>query len=231
MAARVAVVIPARDEADRVAATVRAAAELGPVDLVVVVDDGSSDATADIALEAGAVVVSHPRSRGKAAALETGARTVTESDPVEPRPLLFLDADLGETAANAGPLIEPVLAGEADMTIATLPVQAGAGGHGFVVRLARDGIERACGQRMAQPLSGQRCLTRKAFEAGLPLATGFGIETGLTIDLVRKGFRVAEVPADFRHRATGNDVRGYLHRGKQWLHVAAALRRRGAFPT
>lgn len=230
MAARVAVVIPARDEADRVAATVRAATELEPVDLVVVVDDGSSDATAEVALEAGAVVVSHPRSRGKAAALETGARTVTESDPVEPRPLLFLDADLGETAVNAGPLAEPVLAGEADMTIATLPAQAGAGGHGFVVRLARDGIERACGQRMTQPLSGQRCLTRKAFDAGLPLASGFGIETGLTIDLVRKGFRVVEVPADFRHRATSNDIRGYLHRGKQWLHVAAALRRRGAFP-
>lgn len=230
MAARVAVVIPARDEAVRVAATVRAAGELEPVELVVVVDDGSSDATADVALEAGALVVSHPRSRGKAAALETGVRAVTESDPVEPRPLLFLDADLGETAANAGPLVEPVLAGEADMTIAMLPAQAGAGGHGFVVRLARDGIERACGQKLAQPLSGQRCLTRQAFEAGLPLATGFGIETGLTIDLVRKGFRVVEVPADFRHRATGNDVNGYLHRGKQWLHVASALRKRGAFP-
>lgn len=216
--------IPARDEADRVAATVRAAAKLDRVDQVVVVDDGSADATADVARTAGAVVVSHPRPRGKAAALETGARTGQSAY------LLFLDADLGDTAANAGSLLEPVLSGDADMTIANLPVQTGAGGHGFVVRLARDGIERACGRRLAQPLSGQRCLTREAFEAALPLATGFGIETGLTIDLVCKGFRVVEVPADFRHRATGNDLRGYVHRGKQWLHVAAALRRRGAFP-
>src|SRR5580704_7198448 len=107
----VAVVIPARNEADRVAATVTGAAALPGVDMVVVVDDGSRDTTADTAERAGAIVVRHGRGRGKAAAMETGAeavRLLERSDgEVRPRHLLFLDADLGETAGHAGPLSEP----------------------------------------------------------------------------------------------------------------------------
>ena len=107
-----------------------------------------------------------------------------------PRHLLFLDADLGQTAASAAPLTEPVLAGEADMTIAVFANRVRQGGHGFVVALSGAGIERATGWRPAQPLNGQRCLTRAAFEAARPLAPGFGVETALTIDLLRRGMRV-----------------------------------------
>ena len=60
----VAVVIPARDESDRIRATVTAAAGLPGVDVVVVVDDGSRDGTAATAENAGATVLRHPRSRG-----------------------------------------------------------------------------------------------------------------------------------------------------------------------
>ncbi|HEU0213343.1 MAG TPA: glycosyltransferase [Jiangellaceae bacterium] len=232
----VAVVIPAKDEQDRIAATARAAAALRGVDLVVVVDDGSADRTAAVAGEADVVVVRHSRNRGKAAALETGAAVVAAVESRErgrtgPRALLFLDADLEATAAKAAPLIGPVLERNADMTIATLPSQRSAGGgHGFVVRLARDGIERATGWVAAQPLSGQRCLTRPAFTAALPLAHGFGVEVGLTIDLLRKGYRVREVEVPFHHRVTGTDWRSQVHRGRQWLHVARALAARGVPP-
>ncbi|SFG72403.1 Glycosyl transferase family 2 [Actinopolymorpha cephalotaxi] len=234
--ARVAVVIPARDEAARVAATVRAAGKVPAVDLVVVVDDGSRDATAVCAQEAGAVVVGHHRPRGKAAALATGAQAVSaieaRENPSEPRHLLFLDADLAETAARAEPLVRPVLDGTADLTIAVMPPQTAGpgGGHGFVVRLARAGIDRATGWQASQPLCGQRCLSRPALDAAGPLARGFGVEVGMTIDLLRRGFRVAEVPVDFQHRVTGADLRGQLHRGRQWLHVAEALARRGVVP-
>src|SRR5208283_4733678 len=68
-----AVVIPARNEADRIAATVTAAAGLAGVGLVVVVDDGSRDGTGVLARRAGAVVMRHARNRGKAAAMATGA--------------------------------------------------------------------------------------------------------------------------------------------------------------
>ncbi|MBD2891445.1 glycosyltransferase family 2 protein [Actinomadura nitritigenes] len=221
----VAVIIPAKDEADRIAATVKAAQELPGADLIVVVDDGSSDRTGPVAAQAGARVVRHARNRGKGAAMETGAEAVRLLDDGrdQPRHLLFLDADLAETAAEAAPLVAPVLAGEADMTIAAFSSTVKLGGHGFVVRLSREGIRRATGWEATQPLNGQRCLTRAAFDAALPLAAGFGVETGLTIDLLRKGFRVAEVEVPLAHRATGTDWRAQLHRGRQFRDVARAL--------
>ncbi|MEV5413569.1 glycosyltransferase [Thermopolyspora sp. NPDC052614] len=218
-----AVIIPAKDEADRIAATVTAALELPGVDLVVVVDDGSTDQTGRVAKAAGARVVRHSRNRGKATAMESGAEAVALLDDGAPRHLLFLDADLGATAGRAAPLIEPVRAGTADMTIAVFTNRVKRGGHGFVVRLAHDGIKRAVGWDATQPLNGQRCLTRAAFEAARPLAHGFGVETGLTIDLIRKGFRVVEIEVDMAHRATGTDWRAQLHRAKQFRDVARAL--------
>lgn len=223
-----AVVVPAFDEEARIAATVKAAGTIEGVDLIVVVDDGSRDRTKELAEGAGAVVVRHSRNRGKAAAMESGAGAVAAIEAREgrerPRLLLFLDADLEETAGNAGPLADPVRAGTAGMTIATLPPQkASGGGHGFVVKLARDGIRAAVGFEARQPLSGQRCLSRAAFEAARPLAWGFGVETGLTIDVLRAGIPVVEVEVEIRHRVTGTDLASQLHRAKQYRDVALAL--------
>jgi len=224
---QVAVVIPAYNEADRIAATVTAASALSAVDVVVVVDDGSRDGTARAAEQAGASVLRHARNRGKAAAMETGAEAIRLLDQRErhqvPRHLLFLDADLGATAAEAGPLITPVTAGEADMTIGVFAAQVKLGGHGFVVRLSAAGTRRAIGYSPAQPLNGQRCLTRAAFDAARPLARGFGVETALTIDLKRKGLRIVEVEVPLAHRATGTDLRAQLHRARQFADVAWAL--------
>ena len=242
-----AVVIPARNESDRIGATVRAAGRIPGVDVVVVVDDGSADGTGSDAAAAGAVVVRHSRNRGKAAAMETGAEAVrvieaeqaasarrsgsaqrtpagtSAQEAVLPRPLLFLDADLADTAEHAGPLAAPVLAGQADMTIAVFSERVRRGGHGIVLGLSGAGIERATGWRPAEPLNGQRCLTRAAFEAARPLAAGWGAETGLTIDLLRKGMRVVEVEVPLAHRATGRDLGSQLHRVRQLAGVARAL--------
>lgn len=230
----VAVVVPAKDEAARIEATVRAAAGVDGVDTVVVVDDGSTDGTSEVARKAGALVVRHDTNRGKSAAMVSGAEAVGLLDDREqratPRHLLFLDGDLGESAGTAGGLVTPVVSGAADMTIAIMPGAGGGGGHGFVVRLSREGIRRATGWQATQPLNGQRCLTRQAFEAARPLAPGFGVETALTIDLLRKGFRVLEVEMPFRHRVTGTDLRAQIHRGKQFAHVARALASREVGP-
>jgi hypothetical protein len=224
----VAVVIPAKNESARIAATVRAALTIPMVDLVLVVDDGSSDDTGHQAREAGAVVVRHPCNRGKAAAMETGAAIVAmrDEDGVPPRLLLFIDADLGASAVGTEPLIGPVAAGQADFTVAVLPRQAGAGGFGLVMGLARAGIARATGFVAMAPLSGMRCLTRVAFEAATPLAHGWGVETGMTIDLLRQGFVVQEVPCNLKHRASGKDLPGLLHRADQYKDVALALTHR-----
>jgi hypothetical protein len=223
-----AVVIPAKDEAERIAATVQAALALPGADVVIVVDDGSGDATASIAIEAGAQVVSHETNQGKAAAMETGAARAALLDaslaPAPPRALLFIDADLGASAAATSTIVEPVLAGEADLTIALIPPQATAGGgSGRVVRLARKGIRQATGWTATQPLSGTRCISRPAFDAALPLAIGWGVETGLTIDVLGAGYRVIEVPCELHHRVTGSDLRGQLHRAGQYRDVGLAL--------
>jgi len=228
----VAVIIPAWNEVGRIAATVRAASTLTGADIVVVVDDGSADETADRAAAAGAHVVSHPRNRGKAAAMETGAEAVRliESVPGEPAAvrraphhLLFLDADLEASAEGAGPLVEPIRAGTADMTIAVFASRVRRGGFGVVVATSAAGTTRAIGWHPAQPLNGIRCLTRAAFTAALPLAAGWGAETGMTIDLARKGMRITEVEVPLSHRATGNDWRSQLHRLHQLLDVTRAL--------
>ena len=222
-----AVVIPAYNEAERVGQTVTAALTLPGVDAVVVASDGSTDATVRVARDAGATVWRSPRNQGKAAAMLAGSEAVRALDkrhPADgPRHLLFLDADLEHTAANAGPLIEPVAGGAADMTIAVFANRVKLGGHGFVVRLSGAGISRATGWTPTQPLNGQRCLTRGAFDAARPLARGFGVETAMTIDLKRKGLRVVEVEVDMAHRATGGDLAAQLHRARQFRDVAWAL--------
>ncbi|WP_374109497.1 glycosyltransferase family 2 protein [Actinotalea sp. K2] len=225
---RAAVVIPAKDESRRIAATVRAARAIPHVDLVLVVDDGSVDATQHVAREAGAVVVRHSHNRGKASAMETGAAVVAmrDTDDRPPRLLLFLDGDLGESAVNAAPLVPPVLEGAADVSIALLPPQPGAGGRGIVVGLARRSIQSLTGWTPTQPLSGMRCLTREAFEAATPLARGWGVETGMTIDLLTKGFVAVEVPCDLRHRPSGSDFRGQMHRAAQYRDVLLAVNAR-----
>src|SRR5262249_32304398 len=110
-----------------------------------------------------------------------------------------------------------------DMTIAVFASRVKQGGHGFVVALSGNGIHRATGWRPAQPLNGQRCLTRAAFEAARPLAAGFGVETALTIDLLRRGMRVKEVKVPLAHRATGTNWRAQVHRARQLADVARAL--------
>lgn len=219
--ARIAIVIPAKDEETRIASTVRSAKALPGVSLIVVVDDGSQDKTKKVARDAGAVAVRHTVNRGKASAMETGANVVAmhEAEGAEPYILLFLDADLGESAADAAPLIEPVVQGIADCTVAVLPKQKGAGGRGFVKNLSRRAIYNLTGWKPVAPLSGQRCMTREAYTAALPLAPGWGVETAMTIAILRARLTIQEVACDLGHRATGNNLSGHMHRLSQYIDV------------
>lgn len=235
-AARVACVIPAKDEDERIVATVTAARSLPHVDLVIVCDDGSTDATGERAAAAGAVVVTHARNRGKAAAVESAVNALgvleARDHRAEATAFLLLDADLGESAGNCAPLVGPVVDGRADLTIAVLPAQRTAsggdpGGFGLVMSTASRGITELTGWTPRAPLSGQRCLTRRAFELASPLAAGWGVEVGMTVDVLRAGLRVEEVEIELRHRATGSDLAGQLHRAKQLRDVTRALTARG----
>ncbi len=225
---RVVALVAAHDESDRIGATVRALAGLPGVTEVVVVDDGSGDGTAGLALAAGATVLRIHRRRGKGGAMEGALRRIAPADV-----WLFADGDLGASAGALAPVLDAVLLGGADLAVAAFPPQSG-GGLGTVRRFAARAILLLSGFRATQPLSGQRALRAQALQACRPLAPGFGVETAMTIDAARAGLRIEEVAAPgLTHRATHRDPRGFVHRGRQGLDIARAvaeraLRRRGA---
>jgi glycosyltransferase involved in cell wall biosynthesis len=229
----VLVLVPAYNEAERIGATVEALHKVPGVSEVLVVSDGSTDATPARAHEAGAHCLELPRNFGKGDALNAGLAALMErvADGITPEPgaLLLADADLRETAVQLDVLLAPVLAGEAEVAVADLPAQVGAGGFGLAMGLARWGMERATGRRMREPLSGQRALRWTALPALIPFAPGFGVEVAMTMDALRAGLRVVEVEVPLRHAATGRDLRGILHRGRQAGAIVRELGRRGAW--
>jgi glycosyltransferase involved in cell wall biosynthesis len=222
--------VPAYNEAERVGATVSALRKLPEMAEVLVVSDGSTDATAARALEAGAHCLDLPRNFGKGDALNAGLAALMErvADGLTPEPeaLLLADADLGDTASRLDVLLAPVLAGDADVAVADLPPQQGAGGFGLAMGMARWGMERAGGRRLREPLSGQRALRWSVLPLLIPFAPGFGVEVAMTVDALRAGLRVVEVEVDLRHAASGRDLSGILHRGRQAGAIVRELTRR-----
>jgi glycosyltransferase involved in cell wall biosynthesis len=211
---RVTAVVAARNEAGRVGDTVRAILAIPGVDEVVVADGSSADGTAEEALAAGARVLVGPTRDGKGGALEAAL------DRTEPADLyLLLDADLGATAGEGVALLEAVRSGEADLAVGVLPREPRHGGFRLVKRAAVEAIRRLSGFRAVEPLSGQRAVTSGCLAAVRPLARGFGVEVAMTVDAVRAGFHVIEVPVAMRHEPTGRDLAGFLHRGRQGLDL------------
>jgi hypothetical protein len=210
-------IVPAKDRADSIRDTVDALRGIDAIDAVVVVDDGSTDATADEALLAGASVVRLPRNRGKGGAVAAGV--VASPDGVV---YVLVVADVGRTAGLVDALLTPVLAGDADLTIAVLPSAGRKGGFGNVRKLAASGIRRATGFEAQAPLSGQRAV-RGPLLRSLVLADRFGLETAMTIDAVRAGARVLEVEVPMDHRHTGRRFSGFRHRANQGVDILRAL--------
>jgi hypothetical protein len=213
---KVVALVAAHEESARIAATVTALH--GLVDEVVVVDDGSSDGTGSAALVAGATVLRASRRRGKGRAVEESLERLPPADI-----WLLADADLGLTASGLGSLVDVVREGSADVAIAAFP-KLGGGGFGIVKRTATRLIRAACGFDAREPLSGQRALTAAALAAVRPLAPGFGLEVAMTIDAVRAGLTVVEIPIEgLSHRPTGLGARGFAHRARQGADILTAV--------
>jgi glycosyltransferase involved in cell wall biosynthesis len=212
---RVVALVAAYNEEGRIGRTVKALRALDDIDGVMVVADGSTDGTAEEAVAAGATVLRARRRIGKGDALDAALDRAPLADVY-----LLVDGDVGDTAAEASKLLDPVLDGRLDLAVGRLPPQSG-GGFGLVKRLARVLIGRT-GFHPAEPLSGQRAVTREALTAAQPLARRFGTEVGMTMDLVRLGFRVGEIPVQMTHRPTGRNVGGFVHRGRQGVDILRA---------
>lgn len=213
----ITVVLPAYNEELRIADTLRAVKSLDHIDDIVVVNDGSHDKTADRAREEGVTLIDLPGNQGKGGALNA-ALPYINADIV-----VFLDADLGASAAEADKLIEAVRNDLCDLAIAAFPPPSRKGGFGLVKGTAARAIRRAGKMEVTAPLSGQRAMNRKALEMLYPFDEDYGVELGMTIRALARGLRVVEVPTTMSHKETGRDLQGFLHRGKQFLDVVRVL--------
>jgi glycosyltransferase involved in cell wall biosynthesis len=216
--ARVAVLVAARNEADKIAATVAALEDAFPGAAVWVADDASEDGTGDIAMTAGASVVRRGRVHGKGGNMTACAEAML-SAPDLPEVVLLCDADLADSASQLGRLVEAVDAGECDLAVAAFARRVG-GGFGIALGFSRWVIHKRCGFLADAPISGQRAMKLEVLRAVLPFAPAYGMETGMTIDAVRAGYTVGEYELKLAHRATGKTLRGFIHRFRQMIDFA-----------
>jgi glycosyltransferase involved in cell wall biosynthesis len=219
-------VVAARDEVDRIAATIGALREASPGIAVVVADDASTDGTAEAALAAGAQVVRRGRSHGKGGNVTAACDAALSDAPLD-AVFLLCDGDLGESAGRLLPLLEAVESNECDLAIAAFARRVG-GGIGAAKGFARWAIRVASGFEAREPISGQRAMRALTLRSLLPFAPGYGMETAMTIDAVRNGSRVREIELDLSHRATGRTLGGFVHRGRQLRDIARAYASRRA---
>lgn len=223
---KIVALVPAFNESQRIGATIEAILKIEQIHEVVVIDDGSVDETVEVVEK---YIPHHPvkliqllKNSGKGQALNAGWREYPADI------YLLLDADLQESATLAEALLPPLLKGEADMTIADFiskQVIQGSGkmGFGLAKSLARLGIRLLTGYHASSPLSGQRAVSKDLLQACSGFAPGFGVEVDLTIRAVRSGFKVLEIGVPMTHRATGRNLAGFIHRGKQLWMIARVL--------
>jgi glycosyltransferase involved in cell wall biosynthesis len=216
-----AVVVPAKDEEatigellDRVAAVEVPGCELQAF----VVDDGSEDRTAEIAAARGATMIRHPANLGLGAALRTGLRSAVEAGA---ETIAYLDADLEYSPEDIPRLVEPVLVGRADYVLGSrflredsgvrdMKLHRRAGNHAFTALLVL--LTR---RFMTDGQTGMRAFSREAADRA-EIVHDYNYAQVLTLDLLRKGFRMAEVPVCYRVREHG---RSFI----RWSYPAKVL--------
>lgn len=215
----ITVVVPAYNEESRIAETLQAIKSISGIDHIIVVNDGSTDKTSERAREQGVKVVDLEVNRGKRGAMNAVIPFI-ETDIVA-----FIDADLGSSAAEARKIIDPVINGETDLCIAAFPPPTKKGGFGIVKGTAARAIKKAGNIEVTAPLSGQRAMTREVMQALTPFEEAYGVELGMSISALQKGYRLMEVPTTMKHNESGRNIKGFLHRGQQYLDVIRVIRR------
>ena len=191
MRGRVAVVIPAFQAATTIGDVVARTRAAAPEAQIIVVDDGSNDGTGDEGRGKGATVVTHPRNRGKGAALRAGiARACGEHAAV----IVTLDADGQHPPAEIPRLLAPIAAGAADVVLGArgrtgpMPVS-----RRFTNWLSASLASRIGGQQVSDAQTGFRAFTRDVAERVQPSGDRYEYEANFLLDALRAGYRVVSV--------------------------------------
>lgn len=203
-ASRVAVIIPCYNEAVTIAKVVADFRSALPGAPIYVYDNNSSDETAKLAKESGAIVRHEPR-QGKGNVVRQMFRDI-DADCY-----LMVDGDDTYPAEAAAALAAPILSGEADMTVGdrlsngTYAEQNKRAFHGFGNDLVRTMIRWIYGYSFDDVMTGYRAMSRPFVKTFPVLSEGFQIETELSIHAVDRRWRIADIPIDYRDRPEGSE--------------------------
>lgn len=211
----IAVAIPCYNEAAAVVAVVEGWRAALPEAEIIIFDNNSNDGTGDLAREAGAQVIEVPR-QGKGYVLQAIFENLHD------RPAVVLtDGDGTYPPEAADRLLEPVLSGQADLSIGARQPLAGAGALSPVRALGNFLIQSAFRVLIGHPpgdmLSGYRIFGPRFLREVRPRSSGFEIETELTGTALARGDRVVEIPVDYHPRAAGTVSK--LRAGRDGLRI------------
>jgi glycosyltransferase involved in cell wall biosynthesis len=198
---KIAVLIPCYQEEKTIGKVITDFRRVLPGAEIYVYDNNCTDSTAAIARQSGAVVRREKR-QGK------GHVVASMFEQVEADILVMVDGDDTYEAEAVGALLEPILKGDADMTVAArLQTYADKSFRPFHVlgnRLICAIINRVFGSRISDIFSGYRAFTREA-AAQIPItAAGFDVETELTLQALYRGLVIIEITAPYRARPEGS---------------------------
>jgi glycosyltransferase involved in cell wall biosynthesis len=184
------IVIPAKNEALGLAGLLPELKRQYPYAEIIVVNDGSTDETAQVAQDAGAIVISHPYSKGNGAAVKTGARAA-KGDV-----LVFMDGDGQHSADDVARLLAMIEEGY-DLVVGA---RSGRDSQASVARWSANAIYNRFAswmvdRRIDDLTSGFRCVNRRKFLSFLYLLpNGFSYPTTTTMAFFRAGYSVGFVP-------------------------------------
>ncbi len=219
----ISVVVPAYNEELFIGNTINALKQSKLINRIIVVDDGSKDKTAKIASELGVEVIKLIRNKGKGYALRVGINRVILDSKI----IVFIDADLGDSAKEVDKLITPVLEKQCDVSIARFKSSPKSGGFGLVKKLSKYGVKIFTKIETNCSLSGQRAFSVEVLEKIKYIPSSFGIEVSMIIDVLNMGYNVHEVDVNMTHNETGRNIKGFIHRGKQFNQIFVTLIEKG----